>query len=111
MNEDKERLSIYYKKNRRAKHYITKYAGGFKERSMKRKTYVKYVDGTAKRTKNYLFFRVYPKPQPGSEIIVIRNPKVRKEIGFGGNIEETTTKITAVMTLFLMYAVIQQSFK
>jgi protein involved in polysaccharide export with SLBB domain len=110
MNEDKQHLSIYYKKHRRAKHYITKYAGGFKERSMKRKTYVKYADGTAKRTKNYLFFKVYPKPKPGSAIFVIRNKKSKRG-RMGSILENATEKMTAIFGLVLMYAIIQQSFK
>lgn len=111
MNEDKERLSIYYKKHRRAKYYITHYAGGFKERSMKRKTYIKYADGTAKRTRNFVLFKVYPKPKRGSEIFVIRNNKVKKKKGLGEGFGDATTKITALLTLLLTYTVIQNSFK
>ena len=110
MSMDKELLSVYYKKHRRARHYVMNYAGGFDERTQKRKTYVKYADGTAKKAKNFLFFNVYPKPRPGSEIVVVKNPKPRKGVRLGSSVEDTTVKITAIMSLVLMYALIKQSF-
>ena len=111
MNLDHDQVSVFYKKHRRARHYILNYAGGFKERSMRRKTYVKYADGSAKRAKSFLLFKIYPKPKPGSEIVVVRNSKNKKPIRLGSALEETTMKITAIMSLVLMFALIQQSFK
>lgn len=111
VNKDHDRLSIYYKKHRRARHYIRQYAGGFEDDACKRKTYVVYANGTAKKTRNFLFFNVFPKPKPGSEIIAVAKPAKKVRRKFGQNLEETTVKITAIMSLVLMYALIQQSFK
>jgi protein involved in polysaccharide export with SLBB domain len=45
-------------------------AGGFSERSAKKKSYVVYANGSVKGTKSFLFFRHYPKVRPGAEIYV-----------------------------------------
>jgi protein involved in polysaccharide export with SLBB domain len=52
-------------------------AGGFTEDSRKNRSYVIYANGTVKRTTPVLFFNVYPKVEPGAEIIVPK--KVPKE--------------------------------
>lgn len=111
VNKNHDHLSIYYKKHRRARHYIMKYAGGFEEDACRRKTYVVYADGTAKKTRKILFINLYPKPKPGSEIIAVKKKKKKSGRKFGENVEDTTVKITAIMSLVLMYALIQQSFK
>jgi protein involved in polysaccharide export with SLBB domain len=45
-------------------------AGGFSERSSKKKSYVVYANGSVKGTRSFLFFRHYPKVTPGAEIYV-----------------------------------------
>ena len=49
-------------------------AGGFTRQSMKRKSYVLYPNGSVDRTKKFLVFNIYPRIQPGSEIIVPQKP-------------------------------------
>jgi protein involved in polysaccharide export with SLBB domain len=49
--------------------YISK-AGGFTRRSMKSKAYVLYANGSVDRTRRFLFANIYPKIEPGSEIII-----------------------------------------
>ncbi|WP_420839748.1 SLBB domain-containing protein [Aquiflexum gelatinilyticum] len=51
------------------KSYISR-AGGFTEKSRKKKSYVVYANGDVRRTSNFLFFKFYPKVEPGSEIII-----------------------------------------
>lgn len=53
----------------RLKDYVNA-AGGFTENAVKRKVYVLYANGKAASTRNYVFFKSYPKIKPGSEIIV-----------------------------------------
>ncbi|HEY9117517.1 MAG TPA: SLBB domain-containing protein, partial [Roseivirga sp.] len=55
------------------KYYINN-AGGFDVRAKKKGTYVVYANGEVARTKSFLFFKFYPKPAPGSEIIVPTRP-------------------------------------
>jgi protein involved in polysaccharide export with SLBB domain len=58
-----------YKENNGFKSYISR-AGGFTDKSRKRRSYVVYANGDVKRTSNFLFFKIYPHVEPGSEIIV-----------------------------------------
>jgi protein involved in polysaccharide export with SLBB domain len=44
--------------------------GGFTRTSLKRKSYVIYPNGSVDRTRKFLFFNIYPKVEPGSEIHV-----------------------------------------
>lgn len=44
--------------------------GGFTRTSLKRKAYVIYPNGSIDRTRKFLFFNIYPKVEPGSEIHV-----------------------------------------
>lgn len=55
------------------KYYINN-AGGFDVRAKKKGTYIVYANGEVARTKSFLFFKFYPKPEPGSEIIVPSRP-------------------------------------
>jgi protein involved in polysaccharide export with SLBB domain len=45
-------------------------AGGFTATSLKRKSYVIYPNGSIDRTRKFLFVNIYPRIEPGSEIIV-----------------------------------------
>ena len=54
--------------------YISK-AGGFTDRSRKGKSYVVYANGDVKRTTKLLFFPIYPRVEPGAEIIVPQKPE------------------------------------
>jgi protein involved in polysaccharide export with SLBB domain len=61
----------------RGMHYYINRAGGFDNRAKRKRTYVVYANGEVARTKNYLFFNVFPKVEPGSEIIVpTKGPRI-----------------------------------
>jgi protein involved in polysaccharide export with SLBB domain len=68
--------------NKRAKYYINS-AGGFKEGADRKKVYVIYANGFAKKTRNFLFFKVYPKPKEGSQIVVNKRPENKNKISTG----------------------------
>ena len=59
------------------KYYINS-SGGFDSRAKRSGTYVVYANGDVARTKKFLFFNIFPKVEPGSEVIVpkksIKNP-------------------------------------
>lgn len=58
------------------KDYINK-SGGFSSEAVRRKSYVIYPNGNIASTKNFLFFKNYPKLEAGSIIVVpkkIKNP-------------------------------------
>jgi polysaccharide export outer membrane protein len=50
-------------------------AGGFTSKAQRRRTYVIHANGKIQRTKQLLFFRSYPTPEPGMELIVPSLPK------------------------------------
>lgn len=60
---------VRYDENMKFKDYIIG-AGGFSERSARKKSYVVYANGSVKGTKSFLFFKNYPKLSPGAEIYV-----------------------------------------
>jgi protein involved in polysaccharide export with SLBB domain len=61
--------SIVYLANKSFKDYING-AGGFTDRALKRKAFVRYSNGSAAAAKKFLFFNNYPIIKPGSEIMV-----------------------------------------
>jgi len=72
-------------------------SGGYTTQAIKRKAYVVYANGSAKSTKNFLFFHFRPKIKPGCEIIV--PPKEKKE---GLSTVETVSIITSMTTLLVI---------
>lgn len=56
------------------KNYISR-AGGFTENARKGRSYVVYANGDVKRTSKFLFFNIYPRIEPGAEIIVPVKPE------------------------------------
>lgn len=45
-------------------------AGGYTQRALKSRVYVVYANGSARATKNFVFFNIHPKLKPGAEVIV-----------------------------------------
>ncbi|QDH81252.1 polysaccharide biosynthesis protein [Echinicola soli] len=66
--------SARYENGNSFKRYISK-AGGFTDNARKGKAYVVYANGDVKRTKNFIFFKNYPRIEPGAEIIVPQKPQ------------------------------------
>jgi protein involved in polysaccharide export with SLBB domain len=60
---------IRFDKNKSFKSYIDG-SGGFSEKAKKSKSYIIYASGDVKSTKRFLFFKIYPKLEPGALIIV-----------------------------------------
>ena len=58
-------------------HYVSN-AGGFNDQAKKNKAYIIYANGSVDRTRNFLFFKFYPKVEPGAEIVVPRKPERQK---------------------------------
>ena len=67
---------IRYDKTNTLKDYINK-SGGFSSKAKKSKTYVIYSNGDIASSKNFLFFRSYPKLKPGAIILVPAKPDPR----------------------------------
>ncbi len=87
------------------KSYITG-AGGFTKASFRRKTYVRYPNGSIDRTKKFLVFNLYPKIQPGSEIIVPQKAQNGTEqLTAFGNILGTLS--ATLGTIFTIYSLVK----
>nr|WP_295931057.1 SLBB domain-containing protein [uncultured Dyadobacter sp.] len=61
--------TVKYGKGMNFTDYISQ-SGGFTVQSLRKSSYIKYPNGNIDRTRRFLFFNVYPKVQPGSEIFV-----------------------------------------
>jgi protein involved in polysaccharide export with SLBB domain len=61
--------TVKYGKGMAFSDYISQ-SGGFTTESLRKSSYIKYPNGNVDRTRRFLFFNVYPKVEPGSEIFV-----------------------------------------
>ena len=93
--------TVKYSKNNYFKSYISG-AGGFTRQSMKRKSYVLYPNGSVDRTKKFLVFNIYPKVQPGSEIIVPQRPENGTERleAFGRVLATVSATLGSLFTIY-----------
>ncbi|MBP7498201.1 MAG: SLBB domain-containing protein, partial [Bacteroidales bacterium] len=106
-------ISAPYFGNKRAKYYIKNFAGGFNKDCEKAKTFVIYPNGIMKKTKNFGLIRFYPKVRNGSNVHlsfkeVKPDDKAQKApVDWNKIIENTTIKITGLLTLWLLVTKIQ----
>ena len=68
---------VSYDKTSKFKNYVS-LAGGFSDDARIKRSYIVYANGRAERTKQFLFFRSYPKVEPGSDIFVPERPDRRR---------------------------------
>ncbi|WP_258100415.1 SLBB domain-containing protein [Marinoscillum pacificum] len=69
--------TVRFDNNRTFRQYISQ-SGGFSDDAKKGKSYVVYPNGSAERTKSFLWFKNYPRVDPGAEVIIPRKPEKRK---------------------------------
>jgi protein involved in polysaccharide export with SLBB domain len=96
-----------YDDNYSFKEYISR-AGGFTNQSLKGKSYILYANGSVDRTKKILFFSMYPKVRPGSEIIV---PQKLKKLTLGEVLANIGGLTAALGSLVLAYSLIKNFSK
>ena len=93
---------VRYQKGLSLIDYIDR-AGGFGNQAKKRAIYVLYANGDVRATRNSLFFRNYPKLEPGAIIIVPSKPE-RQRLSTG----ESIGIISAITTMgVLIYNVLK----
>jgi protein involved in polysaccharide export with SLBB domain len=82
--------------------------GGFTRTSLKRKAYIVYPNGSIDRTRKFLFFNIYPKVEPGSEIHVPQRTQsdlaeaqraLQSVIGLSGTVMTLITTVLAFRVL------------
>ncbi|MCU0468075.1 MAG: SLBB domain-containing protein [Arcicella sp.] len=77
------------------KHYISE-AGGFTQLSARRRSYIVYANGSVDRTRKLLgLFNVYPKVEPGAEIVV---PRLNERQGATQQLIQTIAAVSAVLS-------------
>lgn len=102
-NREEDAVSSYYIKGKRAKHYVNRYVGGFAEGASRKSVYVKLPNGQNVRTKNFIFFKVYPKVKTGSTIYVPdRKTQKNKKFNLDGALTKILTTATTALTLIAL---------
>jgi protein involved in polysaccharide export with SLBB domain len=87
---------VRYNEDYKFKDYVIG-AGGYSDRSSRRRSYAVYPNGAVKGTKSFLFFRSYPKIAPGTEIYVpTKREKERLRTGEIISIGATLTTLLLV---------------
>ena len=77
-----------------------KAAGGTTEKSNRNKSYILYANGNIKVVHSFLFFKFYPKVEPGATIVVPKKGTKQKKRSI--SITELVTISTSVTTLALL---------
>ena len=70
--------------------------GGFTNNSIKREVYVEYQNGLRKVTKNFLFFKLYPRVLPGSKVVVPKRDENRDKTSVGEIVGYTTSLVSII---------------
>jgi len=86
-------VTTIFNDSRGFKYYISQ-GGGFSNKSLKRRSYVIYANGSVKSTSKIFFFNNYPSIEPGAELFV---PK--KDIGNKVSVQELMGITTGIASL------------
>ncbi|WP_245826128.1 polysaccharide biosynthesis/export family protein [Spirosoma rigui] len=90
--------TVKYRSGQTFQDYISQ-SGGFTNKSQRKKSFVVYANGSVDRTRKFMFFNIYPRVEPGSEVVVPRqttNPLTPQQI-----LGQATAITSSIMTLIL----------
>jgi protein involved in polysaccharide export with SLBB domain len=81
--------------------YISK-SGGFTKKSSRGKAFIIYPNGSVDRTRKFVFIKIHPKVEPGSEIIIPgKTENTQAQLAqFGGIIGTLGGTLTAIVSIF-----------
>jgi protein involved in polysaccharide export with SLBB domain len=81
--------------------YVSK-SGGFTKKSARGKAFVIYPNGSVDRTRKFVFLKIHPKVEPGSEIIIPgKTENTQAQIAqFGGLVATLSATLTTIVTIF-----------
>ncbi|MDF3079031.1 MAG: capsule biosynthesis protein [Sphingobacteriaceae bacterium] len=96
-------VTTIYNQGKGFKQYISE-AGGFSDKSLKRRAYVLYANGSVRSTKKFLFFNNYPVIKPGAEVFVPqrgeRNKLTAQElVGIVSGVVSTGALVLGILNL------------
>ncbi len=99
---------------KRADYYVRNFAGGYSKDNKRSRTVVVHANGVTKKSLNLGLFTISPKVKAGSTIKVISEHKVKRrkmeDVDYNKHIESVITKITAVMSLWLLIDRVNNAF-
>ena len=105
-------VNIAYQGPQKANWYIREFGGGLADQASRKSISVEHPNGEIEQTKNFLFFKSYPKVRPGSIVSVgAKPPKKEKETGdqdpdsgvdWGKVVADSLAQVTAVLTLIVL---------
>ena len=114
LNYEGSGISVPYFEMKRANYYVNNFAGGYSKENNKNRTVVIYPNGSVKRSVNYGLFTLSPKVKRGSIIKLMSKEEIQNissvPLDWNVVIEKTLVKVTAVMSLYLLFDRIQGSF-
>ena len=95
--------TVKYRPGQTFQDYISQ-AGGFTERSQRKRSFVVYANGSVDRTRRFMFFNIYPRVEPGAEVIIPvhrTTPATPQQLlqQFGGVASSLLTLITTVLLI------------
>jgi protein involved in polysaccharide export with SLBB domain len=102
------KINIAFEGEKSAWYYVNKYGAGVSKDGRKRLISVIHPNGEVQRTRDYLFFKVYPKVQKGSVVTVgyvekkIEKKTTRKEIDWSKVLSDSIAQATALLSFILL---------
>lgn len=96
-------VTAVYNSAKGFKYYLSQ-AGGYANNAWKGKAFIVYPNGQAARVKRFLFFKDYPKVEPGSSIYIPQRPpknplSAREVIGISSGLASIALAIVAIVNL------------
>ena len=70
--------------------------GGFNSNASKKEVYVEYQNGLRKTTKNFFFFKSYPRVLPGSKVVVPEKDENKNKTSVGEIVGYTTSLVSII---------------
>lgn len=93
---------VRYERNAGLKSYIS-HSGGLTDKSARKKIFVLYSNGVIKTVKNYFFFKVFPKLEPGAIVVVPAKLESKDKM--------STTEILGITTSITTLGILIQNIK
>jgi len=89
-------ITVIYSGGKGFKDYVAS-AGGFTEKARRKRSYIKYANGSVKGAKKIFVFNIYPRVRSGSEIIVPEGP-VKRPV----SITELIGVSSSLLTIYIL---------
>jgi len=104
------KINIAYNEGKNAKYYVDEYAAGVSKSGSKKRITVEQPNGRISRTKNFLFFKIYPGVEKGAVVKVgdklTRDQRTdgvaKKKVDWAKVLSETLAQATAVLSFVLL---------